>query len=298
MKPFKADWRDKTQYPPRGCTDKNRLAWEFIRRHPDYAVHWQQMQPLVEAGEYERIKRSSESCLDGVECWPEAEPSETVKAYFARMKKSNIKQPRVDRPRNSFMNKWRLECPVTPDTEYSTEAVKFSPHEVRLKRHTSLNTKNFRLFLYPNEAAIRFRLDIPVVEQIDMAKLKLIEATKAYAKEREALAKETRMLLAKHASSELPTLALGDAHYWLRCYDADCEDKTPSGHGNARRKHPSGPGERKKLFNEEHRAAGLTEIFDIGKLKSFLKLAHDFIDNRKFLLLMTNGSRRKTIAST
>ena len=311
MKRFKANWRDQTQYPPRGCTDGDWLAWEFIRRHPDYAVHAEQMRRLEDAGEYKRIKRNSISYLDGVECWPEAQPGETAKAYFARMKQQveqrlekkekkkndGIDRPRIDRPCNSFTNKWRLEYPVAPDIEYSTKAMNFLRHEIRLKRHTSLKTKNFSLFLYPNEAAVRFRLDIPVAEQIDMAKLKLIDATRAYAKEREALAKETRALLAKHANSELPTSVLGEAHYWLRCYDADHEDKTPSGRKDARREQPSGPEARRTQFNEEHKVAGRGEIFETGKIKSFLELARDFIDNRKFLLLMTSGSRRRTRAT-
>jgi hypothetical protein len=296
MKPFKANWRIKEEYPPCGCEDHNRLAWEFIRRHPDYAVHAQQMFSLVEAGEYRRIDHNSDSCLDGVECWPKAKPGETAKGYFARLgrrkKNGAINRPRIDRPCNSFMNKWRLEGPVAPDAEYSSEAVKFLKHEVRLKRHTSLKTRNFTLFLYPNEAAVRFRLDIPVAEQIDMARLKLIEATKAYAKAREALADETRALLAEHARSELPAAALGDAHYWLRCYDAELEPKKLTERKKARREQASGPGERRKQFNEERRAVGMS-VFDIGKIKGFLKLAHDFINNRKFLLLMTSGPRRR-----
>ncbi|MCY1199114.1 hypothetical protein D9M72_105100 [compost metagenome] len=303
MEPFKANWRNDDEYPPRGCEDHNRLAWEFIRRHADYALHTQQMLRLADAGEYERIPRDSNSCLDGVECWPEAKPGEVAKAYFARMEKKRIarekkggkaiRAPRIDSPCNSFMNKWRMAYPVAPETAYSEDVIRFVKHEIRLKRHTVLKTKNFVLFLYPNEAAVRFRLDIPVAEQIAMARDELTKAVEAYATERRVARANTTRALAAHARSELPTDTLRNAHYWLRCYDAEREPKKLTGDAEARRKLASGPAKRREQFIEECRAVNCTDTFEPGKIKGFLKLARDFIDDRKFLLLMVNGPKRK-----
>ena len=48
MKPYKADWRKAEQYPPLGCDDAQRLAWEFLRRNRHYAAHVAQMEALAE----------------------------------------------------------------------------------------------------------------------------------------------------------------------------------------------------------------------------------------------------------
>ena len=164
MAVFKANWRNPSEYPPPGCEDHAWLAWEFIRRHPDYAEHAQQMLRLVEKERYDRRpSRKSHCSLDGVECWPAANKGETAKAYFDRMKQEGIARARVDKPSNTFANRWFMTDPVPAETPYSSGSIRFTPFEVRGKRHEVLATKSFSLFIYPNEMAMRFRLDIEAV---------------------------------------------------------------------------------------------------------------------------------------
>lgn len=66
---------------------------------------------------------------------------------------------RVDKPSNTFANRWFMSDPISAATPYSSGSIRFTPFEIRGKRHEVLATKSFSLFIYPNEMAMRFRLD-------------------------------------------------------------------------------------------------------------------------------------------
>jgi hypothetical protein len=287
-KPFKADWKNPSLYPPVGCQDPHRIAWEFVRRHPDYANHAAQMCLLVQSGEYETgIKRNSPSVLDGVECWPTAKPSETAIDYFARMKKNKIKRPRIDKPCNSFANRWALKTPVDPDLEnYSPEQVVFIKHDVKIKRHEQLETKAFRLFIYANEIAVRFRLDLRIGPQIRIAKEKLNAKAKEYSTYVSAVPEELRYQYTSIAKKELPQDILDRAHYILRSYDARKKSKASlSNTDKNKRAIDSGTEEQLKLFNAERKNLS-QKYFQNGKVKEFHVQAADYIEGKKFLLLL------------
>jgi hypothetical protein len=288
LKPFKADWKDASQYPPVDCQDSHRIAWEFVRRHPDYAAHAQQMLKLVESQEYEMgIKRKSLSVLDGVECWPAALAGETAKDYYARMKINGIKRPRIDKPCNSFVNRWSLKTPVDPAVkEYPNQQVIFLKHEVKIKRHKQLETKAFSLFIYPNEIASRFRLDLPIKPQIDMASQKLEAMAKEYSAQVGTAADALKTQLASIADKELAKDVIGKAHYILRSYDASKERQILlSDKGRNKRALQSGPKEQTKAFNAHSKSIGQS-IFMTAKVKEFPKQAAAFIEGKKFLLLL------------
>jgi hypothetical protein len=287
-KPFKADWKNPSLYPPVGCQDPHRIAWEFVRRNPDYANHAAQMCLLVQSGEYETgIKRNSPSVLDGVECWPAAKPSETAIDYFARMKKDKIKRPRIDKPCNSFANRWALKTPVDPDLEnYSPEQVVFIKHEVKTKRHKQLETKAFRLFIYPNEIALRFRLDLPIQPQIRIAKEKLNAKAIEYSTYVSAVPEELRDKLNSVSKKEFSKSIFARAHYLLRSYDASKERRVfKSNADKNKRAIESGLEEQVKLFNAERKNLG-QKYFQDGKVKEFHVQAADYIEGKKFLLLL------------
>jgi hypothetical protein len=285
MKPYRAGWRNPKEYNL-GCATNYKLAWEFLRRHSGYALHAEKMLRLVNTGEYlSGIKRNSESLLDGVECWPGANSGETAKQYFARMKSEN-KQGRIDQPHNTFKNQWSLEVPICPSTEYSEHKVRFVPHSVKLKRHDQLKTKSFKLFLYPNEAAVRFRLDLPIPNQVKIAKAQLTLAARAYAEAIKAVTEEIKRWAVTNANKELPQIVYENAHYWLRCYDAEQEVKVRVTDARRKRAYKSGPSAQMALFNKEKRENKETDFLEEDGITSFLNLARAFIEGKKFLLLL------------
>jgi hypothetical protein len=286
-KPFKADWKNPSLYPPVGCQDPHRIAWEFVRRHPDYVNHAAQMCLLVQSGEYETgIKRNSPSVLDGVECWPAAKPSETAIDYFARMKKDKIKRPRIDKPCNSFANRWALKTPVDPDLEnYSPEQVVFIKNDVKTKRHEQLETKVFRLFIYANEIAVRFRLDLRIEPQIRMASKKLKAIAKGYSTDVSTARETQRDRFASIAKKELPQDIFDRAHYILRSYDARKKSKASLSNADNDKSALKSFPEQTRLFNAQQKILG-KDYFEVTKVKMFPQQAANFIVGKKFLLLL------------
>jgi len=242
------------------------------------------MQRLLQTGEYQvGIKRKSDSVLDGVECWPSAEKGDTAKQYFMRMKELGVKRPRIDKPCNTFLNRWGLLLPVSPEQAYDPEQVQFKHYEVRVKRHEQLRTKQFHLFLYPNEAAVRFRLDLPLTDQLEMAKVQLAELVAKYSGQLKSDAPSPWEDVGK---KQVTDSALKNAHYWLRCYDAKREPKTLAGDPNRKRAQKSGPKVQVTRFNEEKKSAGRGDFIVTTALKSYVEQATDFIEKGKYLLLL------------
>jgi len=297
MKPFMANWRAKDEYPPPGCKDFNRLAWEFLRRNPDYAVHASQMAHLREKDCYDRIPYNSSLSLNGVECWPAAKRDESAVDYCVRMKIEKFKRRRIDRPSSSFWNRWGLLLPIDPNTPYDPKEIEFQA-PTRLKRHEQLETRSFNLFLYPNQAAVRFQLDMPLGPQLEEATRLLRTAREDYAKTLKSSAHPERSDWPQAAlpKSELRKDALQNAHFWLRCYDAERERKLPMEGQESRRKLKSGPTEQLILFNQERKSEGL-ETFEASTIKGFPKTANGMIKDKRYLMLITTesgGSRTST----
>ena len=131
MAVFRANWRNPSEYPPPGCEDHAWLAWEFIRRHPDYAAHAQQMLRLVEKERYgRRPSRKSHCCLDGVECWPAANKGETAK-NVRLLKYSDILLVRAEAAHHinqldtalSIVNKIRNRAGLIPLTSVTLDQI-------------------------------------------------------------------------------------------------------------------------------------------------------------------------------
>ena len=281
-------WQRESEYPSVGCKDLSHLVWEFVKRHPQYPAHAEQMLRLVETGEYTKgIKRKSESVLDGVECWPPANPRETAKDFFRRTKQEKIKYARIDKPHNTFANRWGMEKPVTPTAPFDPATVKFINQKIKLKRHEKFLTRSFNLFIYPNEVGVRFRLDMSINKQINLVQKQLEAEAKSYAQTRGALSGDEKQAWADLKNFEVDVAALANAHYWLRCYDAKKQPKKAlSNEPRLRRALRSGPKQQVEQFNAEKKAKNLGNFVSTGTLKGYLSQAVDYIDHKKFLLLL------------
>ena len=314
MKPYIADWRKSEQYPSLGCEVADRLAWEFLRRNKHYAEHVVQMSALADNEFQGGLKKNSMSKLIGLECWPPAEPEETAKDYFARTtNKSKGKKGRIDKPCNTFINKWSLATPVAATTDYDPCVIRFLPHKVGLKRHGDLQTKNFNLFLYPNEVAIRFRLDMRLKPQLETAKRRLDAAADAYelALERlkepapitgqpfvdslkKAVPNNGQPLVSLRAAREREVLRL--AHYWLRSYDALTSDKVLLEDEKRKRAFDAGEAEVRTFFNHEVASVhgDQKRSFERGLVYGWHDAADSYINGMKFLTLL-NGFEPKEL---
>jgi hypothetical protein len=293
MMPYKADWRKAEQYPPLGCNDALRLAWEFLRRNRHYAAHVAQMAALSEKEFQHGLKKGSSSKLIGLECWPPAEPYETAKDYFARTKdEAKGKKGRIDKPCNTFVNKWSVATPVPVATDYDPSVIRFVPHKVALKRHSVLQTKSFNLFLYPNEVAIRFRLDMRLKPQLEMAKSRLDAAAAefdlALAEQTKPTSSSKQPMVSLRAVREREVMHL--AHYWLRSYDALISEKVLLGDEKRKRALESGEAEIRTFFYREvAETHGEKErYFERGVIESWRDSADSYINGMKFLTLL-NG---------
>jgi hypothetical protein len=292
VQPFRADWRDPKKYPPKSCNDRLRLAWEFLRRNAEYVKHFAQMQMLSE-GEYEQgVKKRSRSVLDGLECWPPAKAGEIAVDYHERVtNEAKGKRGRVDVPRNTFINRWALKSPVHPDQNYDPSIVQFDPPSIGLKRHGELQTKSYNLFLYPNEVALRFRLDLSWTQQAAQAKKRFEDEAKKYSAtlgdpvRLKSPSGQTLVFLAKKREKEVES----DAHYWLRSYDALTQTQLLLGDEKRRRAFESGEAEVIKYLAQEAKAAKLSSsVFERGLVDGWKESASDYINGLKFLTLLTS----------
>ncbi|WP_353238096.1 DUF6499 domain-containing protein [Limnohabitans sp.] len=303
MKPYKADWRKAEQYPPLGCDDAQRLAWEFLRRNRHYAAHVAQMEALAEDEFQGGLKKGSLSKLIGLECWPPAEHDETAADYYARTstksKGSKGKRGRIDKPCNTFVNKWSLTAPIPVTTDYDASVIRFVPHKVALKRHSDLQTKNFNLFLYPNEVAIRFRLDMRLKPQLESARRRLDAAAADFDAALEKLAQPTSKdappFVSLRATREREVMRL--AHYWLRSYDALTSGQVLLGDEKRRRAFESGEAEIRTFFTREITTAHgeQKKSFERGLVVGWHDAADSYINGMKFLTLL-NGFEPKDLA--
>ena len=182
--PFRANWRNPNEYPKPKSTNTAELAWEFLRRNEKYALHVSQMLALP-IGEFRGgLTVKGNACLDGMACTPKARAGETVKKYRRRVAaESNGKaKGKIEKPCLTFINRWMLEQPVPVGQKYDSLAVQFAPDVVKVYRNRELTGRRVRLMMYPNEMAVRFRLDLPMVKQLDAARFKLNEAAKRFKK--------------------------------------------------------------------------------------------------------------------
>jgi hypothetical protein len=243
-------------------------------------------------GEFKNgIKKKSNSVLNGMECFPPAKPDEVASDYFKRMQKDfKGKKARIDKPRNTFVSRWSLASPVKPSSEYRPDKVRFVTDKVPFKRYADLQTKCINLFLYPNQIALRFRLDIPWSDQIEAAKTQLKKQIANYQKDRDSSDKLTKEMLAANGTSQLPQVVGEHAHYWLRCYDASKDPKISANDPTRRRLLASGSKQVRTSFNEEKRARSEKDFIERGKYDGFEKLAQDFIIGKKYLMLLSRGN--------
>ena len=293
MKPYTADWRKTDQYPSLGCDDADLLAWEFLRRNKHYAEHVVQMSALANNEFQGGLKTNSMSKLIGLECWPPAEPDETAKSYFARTSnKSKGKKGRIDKPFNTFINKWSLAVPVTVTTGYDPDVIRFLPHKVGVKRNGDLQTKSYNLFLYPNEVAIRFRLDMRLKPQLEAAKLRLdanaADFDLAIEQLTKPISKSGQPFVSLRAARERDVIPM--AHYWLRSYDALTSDKVLLGDEKRKRVLESGEAEIRKFFTGEITTVfgDQKKSFERGLVNGWHDAADSYINGMKFLTLI-NG---------
>jgi hypothetical protein len=320
MKPYCGDWKNAKDYPPIRCFDSNWLAWEFIRRNSAYAKEVALMAPLIKSEEFSKgFKRDSKSLLDGVVCYPEAKPNETVQEFYKRTSLEKIKRRRIVKPEITFQRRWQLKKPISPDTEYASGLVEFDLSNVRLVRNDEFKTKNFALILHPNEAAVRFSLDLPLANQIKEATQKLRVEILEYAKIQKSLSIEEQKIFGSNANKNLKKDVFENAHYWLRCYDASIkqklkpvEPKAMTAKSKGKRELENGPNHRLRVFKEEieqFKAANMEMLnkergkfldekrLEDGTLKGYLRAVKLFINKKKFQKLMHDDVKAYQIKS-
>jgi hypothetical protein len=291
------DWQKSDNYPPMPCKDLRLLAWEFLRRNEFYAAHVEQMQKLAE-GEYRNgLKRASDSSLNGLVCWPPAEPGECARQYYSRTNdKKTGKKGVIILPWKTFVNRWSLEDPVPVGAKYDRTLIRFVPHDVSFIRNRTLQAQLFRLVLFSNEVAFRFRVDRRPEPQLLIAKKKLERAAEEFDKVRYAADgvhakdgfplfslrefRKARTKTVKDTDKDKSTLE--EAHYWLRCYDA-FSPKSPQASDKQVRTIPTEAEVRNFLNGEnEHSAKSISR----GVPLTYRNSAAGYIDDMKYLLLL------------
>ncbi len=288
IQPHRADWKNAAEYPVLGATPQE-LAWEFLRRNQEYANHVAQLSALAEGEFMGGVKKKSLSKLDGIYCWPAAAPNETAQDYFSRTtnKKKNL-VGRIDTPYNSFINRWGLANLVDPCAKYDPSIVKFSEKFsfIRRKQTKELTIKSLKLFLYPNEIAIRFRADFAIPAQIEKAAALLKTAQKDYQKLlRSNNRKATDFVdlsIARVGSDDHP-----DTSYWLRTYDARRTPITASNGRIPKNARCTTWGEIHTKFHSER------SDIDIGRERGWLASAKAYIEGKKFMLLLNPSATTK-----
>lgn len=299
MKAFKADWNNPTDYPRIGCIDSERLAWEFIRRNDDYAKEVEGMARFLANEEfYKGIKKDSLSVLDGVVCYPEAKPGETAQEFHKRINQEKIKRWRIEKPANTFANKWGLKKPVSPDTNYDSKLVVFEKAHLKLKRTEDFKFKTITLTLHPNEITARFRLDLPIPKQIKHVTQMLMLEAHAYDERLKKLTDDEKKEYVSLANTEHTQTIFQNAGFWLRSFDASKERSEPTNNSDAKRELDNGNGLKRKTFNKEISLENVdlpTESqfkkLSLSMVKRFQKLAEDYIQGRKFQNLLYGESR-------
>jgi hypothetical protein len=298
VEPFRADWRDPSKYPPPGCEDMDRLAWEFLRRNPLYAVHVQQMLELPEGEFVNGLTKKGGACLDGQVCWPPATKGETVSEYWKRhadRKKKGLKA-RISKPARTFKNRWSLDAPVLVSHKYDTEKVIFSRFKPVPSVVKGLKGANARLPLFPNEIAFRFRLDLSVDKQAAALEPVLRREVKKYAEQLRSVSDQRGN--EKSLSSKRKSDDIHNAHYWLRAYDAHMAKSGTQLHPadpTLRRKQKDGPTEIRKLFEDEIAEATKScsmsayagqLTLNRNSVNDFRSRATEHIHEMKYLLLL------------
>lgn len=284
MPAYRGDWNIPDDYPPPNCSDQLWLAWEFLRRNEAYALHVEQMLALDE-GEYERRPRStSATCLDGLDCWPPALRGETARQYHQRMQAQGEKG-QIIRPKLTFINRWALEQPVPVSQTYDPAVIRFVQHDVGLKCNATLLGRQYKLVLHANEAAIRFRLDMPLEPQLEAAKKRLQAAANEFDRTLDAPdgAQPSSMKAIVSLRNSREGRVLEDAHYWLRSYDAMTAPKELIGDPERRRALVSGEAALCDTFTRER---GHNAPVQRGVPSGWRDAAKRYINGKQYLKLL------------
>jgi hypothetical protein len=213
VKPHCPDWTNPNNYPPAGCLEYERLAWEFIRRNVEYARYVNALCQLAPEEYDGKIRNTSNICLDYLTCVPSAEKGETARTYHQRMK-SHGQVGRILRPKTVLASRWYMQSvvPAKPDTEYNEFDIAFVPHAVAKRTTKTTDATIFPLSLWPDEIAFRFRLDVGLTKQLAIATTRFKQA-----KAESVSGKDQKLRKIK------------EAHYWLRAYDAYRDLKAKGG---------------------------------------------------------------------
>lgn len=195
------------------------------------------------------------ACLDGMVCTPAAKSGETVKQYRKRVKsETNGKtKPRIEKPQLTFVNRWMLEQPVSVKHPFDANEVQFVAGVVKMYRNKDLMGRRVRLMMYPNEIAVRFRLDLNLEIQLSKAKTMLAKAGKRFKEEaRRENEDNNDSSVVTNLDGRIGRKIL-DAHFWLRSFDAFNEPRKHLDDSNHKRKQAlkAGPSEIAKKFKSE-----------------------------------------------
>lgn len=265
---YRADWMNPTLYPRSGASNQE-IAWEFMRRDARYALHAFQMRKLVESHEFSgKFDCASPSSLEGLDCIPMPRKCNTVADYFKENKDGEIINPR-----RTFQNRWCLNLPLDVTQPFSHEAVKFSAPLARINKRRGKPSEACKptLLLFPNEIAVRLKLDMSLEQQIEQIRTRFQAISDDYFRSATTLPK-----IDLRTSRNKTTY--DDAHFWLRAFDAFV----------------STPGHEKTLVKPREFLAHINREFEQmnrptivqGRVTGWRKSAEAFISERKYLSLL------------
>lgn len=288
MKRCTSNWKNANEYPPFGCEDRQWLAWEFLRRNKKYAEHYEAISQL-KPGEFDSgIAPDSDSLLSVTECVPPAMDGETAVAYRERMRREGVKSWKISKPKILFTERWMLAKPVAPDKNYSSKAVRFVEHQVKIAHPTNGERDSFKLTLAPNEVMVRFRLDLNIAPQLISTLARLADVVKEY---------ERRL------GDGQPTLrrtrkdsVVKSAHVWLRCYDAYQVRSQYVDDPKRKRKRTDGPVAIVEQFRSEDAPDGdLRARANRLNPPDWYKRAVDYIDRKLYQKLLFTAPTKKEV---
>ena len=288
MKRCTSNWKNANEYPPFGCEDRQWLAWEFLRRNKKYAEHYEAISQL-KPGEFDSgIAPDSDSLLSVTECVPPAMDGETAVAYCERMRREGVKRWRISKPKILFTERWMLAKPVAPDKNYSSKAVRFVEHQVKIAYPTCGQRDSFKLTLAPNEVMVRFRLDLNIAPQLISALARLNNVVKDYDKRLND--GQTKLRRTRKDS------VVKSAHVWLRCYDAYQVRRQYVDDPKRKRKRTDGPVAIVEQFRSEDAPDGdLRAKANRLNPPDWYKRAVDYIDGKLYQKLLFTVPSEKEV---
>ncbi len=278
-KAFRADWKNRSEYPPIGCSDYRELAWEFIRRNLEYGKAVSAT-AHIPADEFENgFKKTSETYLDGVTCVPPARTGESAQKYYERMK-ARGKSVKIPKPAVLFSTQWLLSRPIPTNLKYDESVRESFSKVVKIRTNAADEAKIYQLVINPNQIAVLFNMNVNFDKQIAEARCRFSEAQEKYSSKLSSANSETA-----RPKKNKRIKGIENAHLWLRCYDAlsDLESRSISQRevGEFLQREFREEEAKGRKYGDNKKSPGFSAI----EIRTYLDAAKSYIEEEKFSIL-------------